>query len=110
MAMLRRAVGEKTAFDLVATGRLLSAEEARQVGLVSRIVAADGFDDAVHAILQEIAGFSPSALAFIKQQLYQLDGLSFEDGIGLGARVNAAARATADFKRAVQRFLKKKEG
>src|SRR3954462_8482608 len=40
MTMLRRSVGEKQAFDLVSTGRVLSAEEARSIGLVSRVLPA----------------------------------------------------------------------
>jgi enoyl-CoA hydratase/carnithine racemase len=47
------------------------------------------------------------ALAHTKQQFYQLDGLSLEEGIRLGAKVNAIARATPDFRRAISAFLKK---
>jgi len=108
MAMLRRAVGEKVAFDLVATGRLLSAEEARRLGLVSRVLPADGFEAGSDAIVRELAEQAPTTLALIKQQLYELDGLGFEDGVNLGARVNAAARLTHDFRRAVEQFLTKK--
>jgi methylglutaconyl-CoA hydratase len=107
MAMLRRAVGEKVAFDLVGTGRMLSAEEARQVGLVSRVLLAASFEDDTTALLGEVAGASGSALAFIKQQLYEIDGRSFEEAIALGAKVNAVARSTPDFKEAVGRFLEK---
>jgi len=38
MTMLRRVVGEKRAFDLVATGRLVAAAEAQDIGLVSQVV------------------------------------------------------------------------
>src|SRR3954462_9575430 len=44
MTMLRRTVGEKAAFDLVSTGRVLKAEEAKSIGLVSRVFAAREFD------------------------------------------------------------------
>lgn len=107
MAMLHRAVGEKVAFDLVATGRTLSAEEACAVGLVSRVLSADAFEAEVDAVLQQLAGSSGTALALIKQQLYALDGRDFEAGIRLGAEVNAVARATPDFRQAVARFLKR---
>jgi methylglutaconyl-CoA hydratase len=107
MAMLRRAVGEKVAFDLVGTGRLLSAEEAQQVGLVSRVLPAAGFEEAAAVLLGELAGASASALALIKQQLYAVEGRSFEEAIALGAKVNAVARGTPDFKEAVARFLKR---
>lgn len=107
MAMLRRAVGEKVAFDLVGTGHLLTAAEAFRLGLVSRVLPAAGFDGAVDQLLSSMAAASSSAVALIKRQLYELDGRSFEEGISLGAKVNAVARATPDFKEAVGRFLEK---
>ncbi|MEE8192298.1 MAG: enoyl-CoA hydratase/isomerase family protein, partial [Gemmatimonadales bacterium] len=107
MAMLTRAVGEKVAFDLVATGRLLTAEEARHAGLVARVFPAASFEQDTVALLGELAGASASALALIKQQLYEIEGRGFEDAIALGAKVNAVARSTPDFKAAVERFLEK---
>jgi methylglutaconyl-CoA hydratase len=108
MAMLQRAVGEKAAIDLVLTGRLLTANEALGVGLVSRVFAADAFADESGAVVAGLAAASPTATGLIKQQLYALDGRRFADGVSLGARVNATARSTADFKEAVQRFLDKR--
>jgi len=107
IAMLRRAVGEKVAYDLVGTGHILSAPEALQVGLVSRVVAADQFAASIDGTVAEMAAVSPSAVALIKRQLYEVEGRSFEAAIALGAKVNAVARATPDFKRAVARFLGK---
>ncbi|MDO8667120.1 MAG: enoyl-CoA hydratase/isomerase family protein, partial [Gemmatimonadales bacterium] len=100
MTMLRRLVGEKVAFDLAATGRLIDAAEAERLGIVSRAIAADGFDAEVEKQLGQLAALSPTALALTKQQFYQLDGLSLVDGIRLGAKVNAVARATPDFRAA----------
>jgi len=107
MAMLRRAVGENAAVDLVLTGRLLGAAEAVALGLASRLVPADGFDGEVTALARQLAESSPTALALIKQQLYALDERGFEEGIRLGARVNAVARSTPDFRNAVARFLER---
>lgn len=108
MAMLRRAVTEKVAFDLVGTGRVLTAQEALAIGLVSRVVAPDRFADEATKIAVGLAGASGTALALIKRQLYAIDGLGFEEAIRLGAQVNATARATPDFKAAVRQFLDKK--
>lgn len=107
MALLRRAVGEKVAFDLAATGRLLDASEAATVGLVSRVYEDADFEEQAGEVLRGLAASSPSALAFTKQQFYQLDGLGFEDGIRLGADVNAVSRSTPDFRAALTAFLKK---
>jgi methylglutaconyl-CoA hydratase len=107
MTMLRRLVGEKIAFDLAATGRVMDAAEAVRLGLISRVLPADGFDAEAGKVLEQMASLSASALALTKQQFYQLDGLGFEEGIRLGARVNAVSRATPDFRAAIARFLKR---
>src|SRR6185503_14057032 len=74
MTMLRRLVGEKVAFDLAATGRVMDAAEAARIGLVSRVLPAESFESESRAALEQIAGLSASALALTKQQFYQLDG------------------------------------
>lgn len=107
LAILRRAVGEKVAFDLVATGRLLEAGAAERLGLISRVLPARGFDAAVTKMLSRLAAASPSALALIKRQFTRLDGMGFAEGIRLGAQVNAVARGTPDFRKAVAAFLAK---
>jgi methylglutaconyl-CoA hydratase len=107
MTLLKRATGEKVAFDLAATGRLLGASEAAALGLVSRVYEDTDFDDQAGEVLRALAATSGSALAFTKQQFYQLDGLSFDAGIRLGADVNAVSRTTPDFRAALQAFLKK---
>jgi len=107
MTLLKRAVGEKVAFDLAATGRVLAASEAAALGLVSRVYEDADFEEQVAEVLRALAASSASALALTKQQFYQLDGMRFEDGIRLGADVNAVSRTTPDFRAALQAFLKK---
>ena len=107
MTLLKRSVGEKVAFDLAATGRTLMATEAAALGLVSRVYEDSDFEDQAGEVLRGLAAASASALAFTKQQFYQLDGLRFEEGIALGADVNAVSRTTPDFRAALQAFLKK---
>ncbi len=108
MTMLRRTVGEKVALDLVLSGRLLSAPEAHACGLVSRVVPEQELDRELDALTRALAASPGSALALTKQLFYQLEGQSFEQGIALGARVNALARQTPDFRDAISRFLVKK--
>src|SRR5207244_2245049 len=77
------------------------------VAVVSRVYEDSDFEDQVSDVLRALAAASPSALAFTKQQFYQLDGVRFEEGIRLGADVNAVSRTTPDFRAALQAFLKK---
>ncbi|MGH7581823.1 MAG: enoyl-CoA hydratase/isomerase family protein [Gemmatimonadales bacterium] len=107
MTMLRRATGEKRAFELVATGRTVPAGEGLVLGLVSRVVPAAELDGSATDFLRELAAIPPNALALAKELFYELDDRTFADGILLGARVNALARATPEFRSAVTAFLKR---
>jgi methylglutaconyl-CoA hydratase len=104
MTMLRRAVGEKHAADLVLTGRIISADEAERIGLVSRVVPAARFDEDVDATLEQISRSPATGLALTKWLFYKLDSLSFEDGIAAGVVTDVESRATEDFKAGLRRF------
>jgi len=105
MTMLRRSVGEKQAFDLVSTGRVLTAHEAHQIGLVSRVLADDTFAEAAQSALDRLAAAPPTAMAATKSLFYKLDMLSFLDGMSAGIVANADARATPEFRAGVERFM-----
>jgi methylglutaconyl-CoA hydratase len=107
MALLRRIVGEKVALDLVLTGRVLRADEAERVGLISRVVPAAELERATLALAAELARASGTALAFTKRLFYELDGASLTEGIARGARVNAVVRSSPDFRDAIAQFLRK---
>ena len=107
MALLRRAVGEKQAFELVALGGRFGAAEAHRLGLVNRLVPADRLDDEALAVARELAQRSASAVSLTKRLLYGMDGLSFEAAVARGAEVNVLARMTEDTRAGVRRFLEK---
>ncbi len=105
MAILRRLVGEKLAFDLVATGRVLGAAEAVGLGLATRVLPDAEFESRSDALVRQLAQASASAVALTKQLFYELDGRTLDEGIALGARINALARTTTDFRAAISQFL-----
>jgi methylglutaconyl-CoA hydratase len=108
MAILRRAVGEKRAFELVALGDEIDANTAREWGLVNRVIPDATFRADADAFVGELAGRSASALALSKRLLYQIDGASFEAAIRAGAQVNALARLTDDCQDGIRAFLEKR--
>jgi methylglutaconyl-CoA hydratase len=105
MTLLRRLAGEKAALDLVLTGRTVGAAEALRLGLVSRVVPDLELDRQADALIAQLATAAPSALALTKRLFMELDGRSFGDGIALGARTNALARTTPEFRAALEQFL-----
>jgi methylglutaconyl-CoA hydratase len=107
MTMLRRSVGEKRAFELIATGRQVDAGEALTMGLVSGVFADASLEAEAGKVIATLATRSATAFALSKQLFLELDERTFADGILLGARVNALARSTDDFKRAIAEFLAK---
>ena len=105
MVILRRLTGERIAFDLAATGRIVSAAQAAAFGLITRVAADAELDDMLASVVRPLVDGSPTALALTKRLLYELDGRDLAHGVRLGARVNATARTTADFRERVERFL-----
>ena len=104
MPMLRRSVTEKRAADLILTGRIVAAEEAEQIGLVSRVLPAASYEADVNAAIAGLVKLSPTSLALTKWLHYKLDALSFEDGIAAGVVTNVEARSTEDFRDAIRRL------
>ena len=108
MAILRRCVSEKRAFELITTGDVISAQTAFDFGLVNRVFADETFDVDVEAFASRLASKSASALMLSKQLLYHTDAMSFEAAIEAGVQTNVIARSTEDCKRGIEKFLKKK--
>ena len=107
MAILRRNVSEKRAFELITRGADISALEAERIGLVNQV-----FDDATFEseVEKYVAGFenvSRSAVMLTKRLLYHMDGMTFDAALQSGVDVNAIARMTEDCRAGIEQFLKK---
>jgi methylglutaconyl-CoA hydratase len=107
MALLRRCVSEKVAFELIARGEPIDAERALQVGLITRVLDDDAFDEGVAEYARALAATSESAVSLSKYLLYHIDGMSFDAAISAGADLNAIARLTEDCRAGIARFLDK---
>ena len=107
MAILRRAVSEKRAFELIASGEAISAQTALDYGMINRVFATDRFERDVEEFVLNLASKSTSALTLAKELFYRTDVMRFEAAIEAGAEVNALARTTEDFQRGIEKFLKK---
>jgi methylglutaconyl-CoA hydratase len=107
MAILRRNVSEKRAFELATRGGEIGADEAERVGLVNRVFEDDVFESEVESYVAGFERVSRSAVTLTKRLLYQMDGLTFDAALQSGVDVNAIARMTEDCQRGIARFLKK---
>ncbi len=109
MAILRRKVPEVQAFELVTKGDRISAQEAKDIGIVTRVFPAFTHTENVKQYLQVLGQKSRAALIRTKKLLYDLDGMDFESGIRRGAEVNVEARMSEECRDGVRRFLEKSE-
>ena len=107
MAMLRRKVSETQAFELLVKGDPISAEEARDLGLVTRVFPAFTFSENAKQYLQVFGKKPRGAVILTKKLFYELDDLDFESAIRRGAEVNAEARTSEECREGVRRFLDK---
>lgn len=107
MAILRRNVSEKRAFELITRGAQISAEEAERIGLVNHVYDDATFEAEVEAYLHGFEKVSRSAVHLTKRLLYHMDGMTFDSALQAGVDVNAIARMTEDCQQGIARFLKK---
>ena len=107
MAILRRSISEKRAFELIATGEIISAAQAHAVGMINRVYPDAEVDARVEDYVRALAAKSASAVSLGKNLLYHMDGMTFEAAIEAGIHGNALARMTEDARRGIERFVKK---
>lgn len=105
--LLPRAVGQKKAMDLVYTGELLDADEAAELGLVSRVVPDDEFDNKCEEIVETIATGPTVALKHSKKLLQHGGNRSFDEVIEAEKEGLRAAFQSEDFETGVSAFVNK---
>jgi len=107
MAILRRNVSEKRAFELITRGAEISAAEAEAYGLVNHVYADESFETEVEKYIAGFERVSRSAVMLTKRLLYHMDGMTFDTALQSGVDLNAIARMTDDCQQGIARFLKK---
>ena len=109
MAILRRSISEKRAFELIATGEIVTASQAHAMGLINRVYADAEFDARAEEYIAALASKSTSAVSLSKNLLYHMDGMTFDAALEAGIHGNALARMTEDARRGIERFVKKSQ-
>jgi len=108
-AFLSMQVGQKRCRDLLLTGRLFDAEEARQIGLVNEVVAHSELMTRAQAIAQTLLANSPQSLSATKKLLVAQSRPWLDAAIVAALEANAVSRETADFREGVSAFLEKRK-
>ena len=109
MALIYRNAPRKKANELLLLGERISAEEAREVGIVNRVVADAEFDAAVDEWAVKLASKSPVLMKLGKDAMYRQLDMPFEDALDFLRSQLAIAFTTEDIQEGVRAFFEKRE-
>ncbi|MBK9119571.1 MAG: enoyl-CoA hydratase/isomerase family protein [Phycisphaerales bacterium] len=105
---LARCVGQAVALDMILTGRTLSAREALQLGLVSRVVPRENCDEEALALAREIARRPPLAIRAAKAAVQRAFETPLREGLVYERQACYLLFATDDQKEGMRAFLERR--
>ena len=105
---LTRAVGKAVAMDMILTGRMLSAREALDFGLVARVVAKEAWLDEAKRVAAEIAAKGPISVRLAKEAVDKAFEAPLAVGIEFERRAFYLARASEDATEGLTAFVEKR--
>jgi len=106
---LPRIVGIQKAFDIFATNPTLSAEQARDLGIISRVVEDDDFEAEVDKLARMIVESPPGALAALKKLLNASTSATLQEQFDAEANSIASLAASPSTMERLMAFLGKSE-
>ncbi|MBC6407119.1 MAG: enoyl-CoA hydratase [Rhodobacteraceae bacterium] len=108
MVALSRNIPRKRAFEMLTTGRFISAGEAQSLGLVNRVVEAADLPQATDDLAQEVAGKLSAAVRIGKRAFYAQAGMSVADAYAYAGEVMVQNMLYRDTAEGIGAFLEKR--
>ncbi len=106
---LSRLVGKGKALEIILSGRIIEAGEAREMGLVNKVVPAPELLSAAEAMAKEMIGNAPLALANSIEAINQGLDRTLAEGLELEAEIFGRCCATEDFREGAKAFIEKRK-
>lgn len=107
--LAHRLLGTPRALEWLTTGRRLSADEARAMGIVSEVVPAAEFQERMLEVGAYFAAMPTRAFWQTKRLLDAAEATTFEEQLELEAAAQAEQVKTDDFREGVTAFLEKRD-
>jgi methylglutaconyl-CoA hydratase len=106
MVFLLRKIGEGKARELLLSGKLINASEAKEIGLINAVIGSDKIEDEVSNFIQKLCvECSQEAIALTKSMIAQVQQQTVDEALQYAAEMNALARTTEDCKKGISSFL-----
>ena len=106
---LVRAIGRKRALEMLLTGRMISAHEAEQYGLINRVVPSDQLAGETKALAEKIAEASPITLRIGKEAFYTQVNLADTQAYDYAVKVMVTNLFAEDAQEGLTAFLEKRK-
>ena len=106
-AMLIRQLGERRAIELMLTGRIISATEARQIGMITHLE--ENIEKKLDEYIDLFEENAPGAMAATKNMIHAFTYREMYDDLNRLSEVNARFRDEAEFKEGIDSFLNKRK-
>jgi enoyl-CoA hydratase len=106
---LLRLAGRGAALELCLTGATINAQRAYELGIVTRVVAAESLDDATNALADQLAAAAPLAAAGILDAILQGGETGIDQGLEFETQAFALAFSTDDMREGTTAFLEKRK-
>ena len=107
--ILRASGSRKAVLDLVLTGRRIDANEARALGLVTRVVPVDRLDAEIEELATQLASLSPAALRLGKEAIYTMSEMEYGAALRYLREMIVVTAMTEDAQEGIQAFFDKRK-
>jgi len=108
MVALSRAVGSKAAMEMLLTGEMVSAERAREIGLINRVVPEAELDQATFSLATQIAEKSALTVAIGKEAFYRQSEMDLAAAYDYASAVMTRNMLARDAAEGIDAFLAKR--
>jgi len=108
-ALIFRNVLRKKAMEMVLLGEKLTAEQALEMGMITRVVATDELDVEVDNVLQTLSEKSPIGIKIGKEAFYKMADMPFEEAVDYLSGQLKAVVSTEDAKEGITAFIEKRK-
>ncbi len=106
---LTRAVGKSKAMEMILTGKRIGAEEAKTLGLVSRVVPKEAYLEEAKKVANDIASKSPVATRLAKMAVNKAFEMGLRDGLDFERELFYLLFASEDAKEGMHAFMDKRK-
>lgn len=107
--LLTRTVGVARALELIFTGDIIDAHEAKRIGIFNRVVPADQLEDATMQLAKRLAQGPAQALALSKETVEKVRNMDLDEGLRCEEAAKLASLKTAEVREGIIAFVDKRQ-